>query len=291
MHSALELRKRRPDGNAGNTALAEVPSSLPLLSRAQTSRIRALSRDKQARTAEGTFIIEGARAVRDLLTRHPTSVRELVLTPAYVERESHQDRRLREALSVPSYLCGEQAFARLSDVEAPQGLLAVAAQPTWQEDRVFSQPTVLGVFGESIRDPLNLGAIIRTSAALDVSALWLSSDSADPYNPKVVRASAATVLTVPIFTGVDVASLMEKGCEVYAAVAHGGRGVVGIREVPSIPGRLILAFGNEGQGLSEETLQRASRRFTIPLSPRVESLNVAATVAIAVYHFERLARQ
>jgi TrmH family RNA methyltransferase len=265
-----------------------VSTSLPVLTRAQASRIRELSRDKQARHTDGAFVVEGAKAVRDLLSQHPKLVRAVVATSSYLEREPESDRKLREAVQAPSYGCTEPAFVRLSDLETPQGILAVAAQPSWNEERVLSQPVVFGIWGDTIRDPLNVGAIIRTAAAFDVSALWLSPDSADRYSAKVVRAAAGALFTLPVFINSSISSLLDRGCALYASVTHGGHGTVHLCDIDRVPPRVILAVGNEGQGLSIQTIRQATRRFTIPLSRQVESLNVAATVAIAAFYLGRL---
>ena len=72
-------------------------------------------------------------------------------------------------------------------------------QPVWDEAAIFWQPMILGIFGEQLQDPVNVGAIIRTAAALNVCALWLTPESADIYHPKVVRSMSGALLAVPIF--------------------------------------------------------------------------------------------
>jgi TrmH family RNA methyltransferase len=188
------------------------------------------------------------------------------------------------------YSCSDLQFSRLSDLDKPQGILAVFRQPIWEEEDVLGQPTVLGIFGEELQDPTNVGAIIRTAAALNVSALWLTPESVDIYHPKVVRATSGTVLAIPNFIARDVSGMIRHGCRIFAAEAT-GRGTVPIDEIHEAPRKLILAVGNESRGLSAQLLRQASTRFTIPLSRRVESLNVAATVAIATFHFSRLPKE
>ena len=265
-------------------------SSLPVLSRAQTSRIRELLRDKRVRQADGTFVIEGAKAVRDVLNGRLPLVRMIVTTPGYRDRESPGDRRLREQSATQSFSCRDTTFASLSGLDTAQGILAVVRQPVWNEEDVLAQSSLLGVYGEQLQDPLNVGAIIRTAAALNVSALWLTPDSADRYNPKVVRASGGALLSLPVFLADTVEALARRGCAVYAAEVPGS-GTVDMHEIDRAPRRLILAVGNEGRGLSVKTREFAACRFTIPLSQNVESLNVAATVAIATHYFSRLPKE
>jgi TrmH family RNA methyltransferase len=258
-----------------------------LLTRAEAGRIRQLLRDKRARNAEGAFIIEGAKPVYDVLLHHPTSVTSLVLSSDYERHETDQQRRLRASLNISAFRCSDRTFSALSALDTPQGILAVVRQPQWNEERLLAQPNLLGLFGERLQDPANVGAIIRTAAALNVDALWLTSESADIYNPKVVRASAGAVLCLPIFITEDIARLTGNGVLLFAAEAGDGE-TVDMESLRTIPKRLVLAVGNESRGLSAHTIQQAACRFTIPLSRHIDSLNVAATAAIALHYLRRL---
>jgi len=264
-----------------------VSSLIPTLTRAQIAHLKKLFRDKQARQTNGTFIVEGAKSVRDLLRSFSGHVHTVVTTPTYRIREAESDRELRESVSVRHMNCPEPAFASLSDVEAPQGILAVVQRPVWDEGGVVTASPLFGVFGERIQDPLNVGTIIRTAAALGVSALWLTPDSADPFHPKVVRATGGALLSFPIFQVPDVTGLVRAGCAIIAAEAH-GPATVPLDSITSIPVRSILAVGNEGNGLSTQLRDVASHLMTIPLGRGIDSLNVAATVAIATYHLMHL---
>lgn len=262
-------------------------SSNFFLTRAQTARIRNLFRDKRARQTDGAFIVEGAKAVRDLLLTHPTKVQMLVATSGYQQRESGQDRLVRESADAPTYSCLDRTFAAMSELEAPQGILAVVQMPRWSEDALFEQPELFGLYGEQLQDPANVGAIIRTAAALNVDALWMTPESADVYNPKVVRATSGALLSLPIFVARDVAKFSQKACTIFAAEVAGPE-TVEMGSIRTVPRRMILAVGNESRGLSEQARKQANCRFTITLSRQVESLNVAATAAIATYYFGRL---
>jgi TrmH family RNA methyltransferase len=232
-------------------------------------------------------VVEGAHALRDLLTRYPEQIRIIVSAHGYLPKEGQSDRLVRLASSAQQYSCSDIQFSKLSDLDAPQGILAVVRQPAWDEEEVLRRPTILGIFGEELQDPANVGAIIRTAAALNASALWLTPESADVYHPKVVRATSGAVLALPIFVSKDVSGLIQQGCQIFAAEVT-GNGTVSIDEIHQAPRKLVLAVGNESRGLSAQIRRQATTRFTIPLSRDVESLNVAATVAIATFYFSRL---
>lgn len=235
----------------------------------------------------GAFVVEGTHAVRDLLARYSEQILTLVTAHSYLSKEGQRDRVLRLASSATLYSCSDLQFLKLSDLDKPQGILAVVRQPTWDEAAILRQQFVFGIFGETLQDPANVGAIIRTAAALNASALWLTPESADVYHPKVVRATSGVVLSLPVFSARGVEGLIRHGCEVFAAEVMGD-GTVSIDEIQQAPRKLILAVGNESRGLSAEVRRQATTRFTIPLSRDVESLNVAATAAIATFYFSRL---
>ncbi len=188
------------------------------------------------------------------------------------------------------YTCKESAFEKLSDLDASQGILAIVRQPVWTEEDCLGRSDFMGLYGECLQDPTNVGTIIRTAAALSLSALWLTPDSADVFNPKVVRATAGAVMVLPVFKTGDVSRLIERGCSLLAADSH-AKGAVSIRSIQRIPTRSVLALGNESRGLSDLTLRQAAIRFHIPVAHHVESLNVAASAAIAMFYFTASPRE
>jgi len=169
----------------------------------------------------------------------------------------------------------------------PQGILAVVRQPRWDEAQVLRQSHVLGLYGDRLQDPANVGAIIRTAAALNLSGVWLSADSADHFSPKVVRATVGTILRLPIFPTRDFQAFSSYGCDIYAAVLDSVDRVP-LRRIRTIPSRLMIAVGNEGAGLTLDLVKASRVRFSIPLAEGVESLNVAATAAISAFYFSGL---
>ncbi|MBH0193194.1 MAG: RNA methyltransferase [Nitrospira sp.] len=263
------------------------PTSLQVLTRRHRTLIRELLHDKRVRMREGAFIIEGAKACRDLIQHSPQAILSLTLSPRYLDTEDTKAHAARAMLNAPQFSCSDALFDRLSDVEAPQGILAIVRQPQWDERSLLEQPRILGLFGDRLRDPANVGTIIRTAAALNLTGLWLTSDSADPFGPKVVRAAAGTLLTLPVFYGAEPRRFIEHGCVIYSALVPQA-GTVSLRSIQSIPRRLVMAVGNEGEGLADSIVGLSTVRFAIPLASAVESLNVAATAAIAAFYFTGL---
>lgn len=267
----------------------DATSHLRALTRSQGVLIRRLLRDKKVRSQEGMFVVEGTKSCLDVMARHARAIQSLVLSPRYLRVETDADRQVRSRLQAPQFVCSDIAFEKLTDVKMPQGLLAVVRQPRWDEAQVFNEVQVLGIYADRIQDPANVGAIVRTAAALGLSGVWLSTECADPFNPKVIRATAGSVLNIPVFWGREIGTFSSSGCEIYSAVLPSAD-IVSIRKIQQIPNRLMIALGNEGAGLAPDVIAASHATFSIPLAEGMESLNVAATAAIAGFYFSGLRR-
>ena len=265
----------------------EAAPSLQALTRRQSTLIRLLLHDKDTRVQEGAFVLEGAKSCIDLICRHPQTILSLTMSPRYLRAEDDTGRAARSKLVARQFSCSDAVFDKLSDVEAPQGVLAVVRQPKWDESRLLGQARVLGIYGDRLRDPANVGTIIRTAAALNLTGVWLSSDSADPFGPKVVRAAAGAVVTLPIFRVSDPRIFAKHQCLMYSALVPSSE-TVPLRSIRTVPGRLMIAVGNEGEGLAEHIVTLSAVRFAIPMAREVESLNVAATAAISAFYLSGL---
>lgn len=257
------------------------------LAAAKAALIRDLVRHKKTRDVERLFIVEGRKPIEELLTSHAASFQALVVTERSLATAGQFFVDALERSRCPVYVCQERVLATLSDLTTPSGMLAVVRQPVWHHEGVFQQSELFGFYGECLQDPANVGPIIRTAVAFGLNALWLSSDSVDVFNPKVVRASAGALLKLPIFYIPDVAQFARFDCAVFTAEVPSPQSCE-IQDIRTRPRRAVVAFGNESRGLSVSTLQHAWRRFHIPICPQAESLNVAAAAAIATFYLRAL---
>ena len=279
-----------PDWKAGPSVWP--PSGQPLtasprtITHNQLSYLRDVIKTKRIRDRERLFVLEGTKPILELLQSSPHQITCLVVAPKFLDRQPVDVRQ--HLLSRGAVSCPEHRLAQLSDLETSSGLLALVRQPSWEQAAVLAQPHVFGLYGDVLQDPTNVGTIIRTAAGLNVSALWLAPDSVDIFNPKVVRATAGTVLKLPIFTHMAADDLPALNCTIFAADSGAGGGTVPIQSIQALPARAIIAIGSESRGLSAATVAAAQMRFTIPLKPGVDSLNVAAAAAIALFHFSGL---
>ena len=255
----------------------------------RAAHIRELLRHKRVRDAENLFIMEGSKPIAELLGKGDSRLQTLVVTEPFFEQCDPALKRLLEASRHRVLTCQTRLFDSISHTINPSGILGVVEKPTWNQRELLDRKRLFGVYGERLQDPTNVGVLIRTAAALGVDAVWLSEDSADVFNPKVVRATVGTVLRLPIFYLAHPALFTQEGCALYATEPP-RQGTLSLASISTVASKTILAFGNESRGLSTQLLQRATTRFHIPVERGVESLNVAASAAIATFYFSRLHR-
>jgi TrmH family RNA methyltransferase len=140
---------------------------------------------------------------------------------------------------------------------------------------------------DDVQDPGNVGSMLRTAAAAGVTHVLLSKGSAFAWSPKVLRAGQGAHFCVAIHEDVDLPAWAgahrASGGEVVATVATGGESVYNA----PLDGRVAVAIGNEGSGLSPSLLAQATQRITIPMAKGVESLNAAAAAAIVLFECVR----
>ena len=175
---------------------------------------------------------------------------------------------------------------RVADTVTPQPVLAVVRTPEAPAEQLLGTATFVVVLAE-VRDPGNTGAIVRAADAAGADAVVCCRGTADPYNPKTVRASAGSVLHVPVVEAGEAPEVLDdlgrRGLRRVAAVAHGGRP----HTEADLGSPLALVLGNEASGLADELESRLDETVTIELAGKAESLNVSLAAAVLCFEVRR----
>lgn len=180
------------------------------------------------------------------------------------------------------FALAEGVVEKIADAQTPQPVLAAVR---FEQRDVTSIPkSGLVVVLHELRDPGNVGTIVRSADAAGATAVILTGQSVDPYNPKTLRASAGSIFHLPVVvTTIDeVVSYFDGDAQLLATVVRGGRSH---REIDFTEASVVL-IGNEAQGLDEATIERCDQTISIPMDGRSESLN--AGVAASLIAFEAL---
>jgi len=261
------------------------PYAESVLENPRSPRVRAVAKlvKRSAREETGLFLLEGPQAAREALRYRPDTVIELFATPTAMER--HPDiREAAAAADLEVEFTTEAVLDAMADTVTPQGIVAVARQsPTSIREVFASSPTLIAIC-EEVRDPGNLGTIIRAADAAGADAVILTGRTVDLYNPKVVRATTGSLFHLPVAVGAELAGTVDRahgaGLRVIAADVGGGD-FLGHRAVLAEPTAWL--FGNEARGLDEESLAFADLSLRLPIYGSAESLNLATAASVCLY--------
>jgi RNA methyltransferase, TrmH family len=245
----------------------------------QNQRVKDIRR---LRRSKGDLaLLEGPHLVAEAVAAG-IGLETVLATPAFLQ--SAAARPLMSALAGELLEVSPDLLEDLTDADSPRGLLAVARLPRSGVGSLPVRPGHPYVYLDGLQDPGNLGALARVAEAAGATGLALSPGCAHPNHPRALRASAGSLLRLPVAVGAEPEVLHRHLAAVQprwaALVPRDGEDLY---RAP-LAGTLVLALGAEGSGLSPALLARADLRLTIPMQPPVESLN--ATVAAALVLFE-----
>ncbi len=251
--------------------------------------MRQLLARRDARSSERRFVVEGAKAIGEALDAGAAV--ESVLVDD--ERVADAERRVVQRAAAAGAAVVELergVMARVAGTVAPQGVMAVVEMVDVALGDVPPASRDLVVVCAEVRDPGNLGTIVRTAGAAGAGAVVSCSGSVDLYNPKTVRASAGAVFHVPVVAGPDAEEVLDElgrwGLWRWGTVPRGGRDYA----AADLAGPVALTLGNEAHGLPPAVSSRLDGLLSIPMAGPAESLNVAATAAVLCFEAARQRR-
>ena len=223
-------------------------------------------KEKKGRKNVGMFLVEGWKMVSECQKSGYEIDRIFVA-------ESYEGERFES--EGKTVVVSDDVFRFLSDEKTPQGILCRVKIPQKQ----LGKPNGKGLFLDGVSDPGNVGAIIRTANAAGYDEIYLTSECADPFSPKSVRASMSGLFFTKLYFGTRT-EILSAIADIPLVVADMGGANVFTFDAPK---KFILAIGNEANGISQETFAAASHTVKIPMSERQESLNAAVSAGIIMY--------
>jgi RNA methyltransferase, TrmH family len=228
---------------------------------AKVQRLRRLLGHRRTRADDGAFVVEGRQLVGEVIDAGWEIEAEFVAagtTPISAGEV---------------FVLAAGVIERVASTESPQPTLAVVRIPSSHLD-LATADFVLVV--DRIADPGNLGTILRSAEAAGVDGVVLTAGSVDPFNPKVVRASAGALFRVPVLDA-DVASVRDAGLRIIGTSSHRGSA----HTDADLTGRIALVVGNEAHGLPDDLA--VDEWVTIRHRGRAESLNVAMAATVLCF--------
>ena len=236
---------------------------------------RALATAKE-RSRQRAFLLDGEHMVGEGLHNCPERVKTVFVDEKRVDAFAP----LLALAQGEIYAVPEHVLSAISQVKTPQGIAAVCELP---EARSLADMGDKLILLENVQDPGNVGTVLRTLDAAGFDGCIFTPGCADPYGPKTLRATMGSTFRVPMCTVPD-------ATEAAKALAESGYAVIGAAldgepfyERGRLPDKLCVIIGNEGQGMTRETLANCTHRYRLPMHGGAESLNAAVAAAIFMY--------
>ncbi len=237
----------------------------------RVKEVQALQTQAKRRRKAGRMVLEGVRLVRDAL-----QAGHVAETLFYTADQSET----LDALNIRGLEVSAEVMRTMSDTQQPQGIIGVFATPQFT---LPDQPQRVLIL-DAIRDPGNLGTLLRTAAAAGVEAVVLAPGCVDAFNPKVLRSGMGAHFRVPIVE-LDWAQI-ESTCAGLTVYLADGQGETRYDAADWSAGWALIT-GSEAHGASEAAQRITQQRVYIPMAADTESLNAAAATAVLLFEAQR----
>jgi len=249
----------------------------------QRFRRAAAGDDSAVLVADGVTLVAEALAAR-------LPMREVAVSPRL--ESSARGAELSEQLrrrGLVGCSCSDGVLGRLSHLTTHQGVVAIVERPRARlDDMLTGVPLLLVAAG--VRDPGNLGALVRTAEAAGVSGVVVLAGGADPFRDKAVRGSAGSVFRVPVVAGVEPSEFAD-WCDAHGiAIVVSDGGASEVFSDTDLRGPIAITLGAETGGIPAALLARADRSVAIPMAGAVDSLNVSVAAGIMLFEARRQRR-
>ena len=253
-------------------------------------------KEKKYRDEYGEFIVEGLKVINEAIQEN-ADIRQIVVCDGCDNSEIIDSHLKYEMARLDFIYVPQNIFKMISDVENPQGVLAVigkiktnrddnkeAGQTPKTSNINLNEDIILAL--DDIQDPGNLGTILRTADSVGLKQILVSKGTADAYNPKVVRSTMGAIFRVNVIECDNLKeTLKELQSKDYKVMTTSLKAKKSIYEVDYK--KKIIVIGNEANGVSKEILNIADEKVIIPMLGKTESLNASVATGVILYEYVR----
>lgn len=245
--------------------------------------VRKLLNSAKFRNSEKKFVIEGTRLCEEAVKSN-VEVTQIFYTQKCLQKFSDLIGKITQKNNAHEFLVSEAVMQSMSDTEGPQGIICVCNFV----DKFVNMSKIKAcsniILLENLQNPSNLGSILRSLNAFNIDFVGISFDSCDIYNPKALRGSMGAIFKLNIMKINDfsefISLLKSENVTVCATVPdENAENITALNDL----GKKAVILGNEGNGISNETLDLCDKKMTIPMNPLCESLSVAVAAGIVAW--------
>lgn len=240
-------------------------------------------KEKKYRDISNSYIIEGIKLIKEAIYENK-SIKQIVVCEENANDGGIDQKLLYEIAKYECIYVNKKIFTFISDVQNPQGILAVIEKQNSEENIDYKEDVIVVLDG--IQDPGNLGTILRTIDSVGLKQVIVSKETADAYNPKVVRSTMGAIFRVNIIESNNLIetlkNLRKHKYKVMATSLETNNNIYNVDY-----NKKVIVIGNEANGVSKDILDFADEKIKIPMLGRTESLNASVATSIILYEYVR----
>ena len=240
-------------------------------------------KEKKYRKEYNEYIIEGVKIVQEAIQEN-AKIKQIIISEYAINTDLLQNHLKEELQKIDYIQVPQNIFKLISEVEKPQGVLAVIEKERINENIDLNQDIILAL--DDLQDPGNLGTIIRTLDSVGLKQILISKGTTDPYNPKVIRSTMGAIFRVKIIECEDLKEtlkkLQENNFKVMVTDLNTDKSMYDIKLQKN-----VIVVGNEANGVSEEIKNLADTKVIIPMFGKTESLNASVATGVILYEYVR----
>ena len=249
----------------------------------KTKNLSALIKKGKARNEKGLFVVEGIKMFEEA---PPSRIKDIYVSESFFNNYADKGR----ITSLNYEILKDEVFNYVSDTKTPQGVMCLVDQYNYTFEEIVNVENPLLVLADDIKDPGNLGTIIRTAEGAGVNGIIISRQSVDIYNPKTIRSTMGSIYRMPFVYVEDLShailKLKELNITTYAAYLNNSNDYC----EKNYKKGTAFVIGNESHGVSKEHIAIIDEMIKIPMFGEVESLNAAVACSILMYEAARRRR-
>lgn len=239
--------------------------------------------EKKYRDEENCYIVEGIKIIAEAIEEN-ANIQKIVICEECIKDEGIDKELLYKISKYECIYVSKKVFASITNVGTPQGILAVIEKDANNFNIDYNEDLIVVLDG--IQDPGNLGTILRTVDSVNLKQIIISSKTADPYNPKVVRSTMGAIFRVNIIRAENLQeTIKEIQKNKFKVVVTSLQTKESLYDIKL--NKKAIVIGNEANGVSKEIVDMADTKIKIPMLGKTESLNASVATGVILYEYVR----
>ena len=240
-------------------------------------------KDKKYRDESNEYIIEGVKLIEEAVKEN-AKIKKIIVCEDTTRTYEIPTNVMLEIAKYECIYVTDKIFASITQVTNPQGIMAIIEKNIGNTEIDYSQDIIVVL--DDVQDPGNLGTILRTVDSIGLNQIIVSKETADAFNPKVVRSTMGAIFRIKIIEVEDLKQMIKEMKKHHYKLM-----VTSLQTENSIYdiefNKKIIVIGNEANGVSQEIQEMADEKAKIPMLGKTESLNASVAAGIVMYEYVR----